>query len=257
MTVPFDTSPVRTVEKNGITVYVFKTANDVALAASQMMAGTINQPKCNLGLATGSTPVKTYTQLIKMHQSRVLSFKNVTTFNLDEYCIPSHHSQSYRTFMQENLFDYVDIKPYDTHVMSGTAVDPEAETRAFESLILARGGVDLWLLGIGANGHIGFNEPGSEELSRSRVVELTARTRKDNARFFETMDQVPTHAVSAGVATILDAKCILLLATGAAKAEAIKAAVVGPRGVECPASFIQGHRHAVFMVDEEAAAFIE
>ncbi len=251
-------SPVRVVKKNGIRVEVYEDAEAVSAAAAAMIAGRITaSSKFNLGLATGSTPIKTYDELVRIHEAGELTFSHVTSFNLDEYVnLPPTHDQSYRYFMMKHLLDRVDIPLYNTFVLNGQAVDVDAECSAFEGLIKARGGVDLWLLGIGGNGHIGFNEPGSAVDSRTRVVTLDDCTRADNARFFATLDDVPTHAVSAGVQTITDSHAVLLLATGAGKANAVAAAVAGDCSVDCPASLLQGHDDTTFMVDVQAAKML-
>ncbi|CAN5471862.1 glucosamine-6-phosphate deaminase [soil metagenome] len=229
----------------------------VARAAAAMIAAQLRaNPASVLGFATGSTPEKTYTELIRLHREEGLSFGAARSFNLDEYVgMSGDHPQSYRAFMQQKLFDHIDIRPWNTHVLDGLAKDADAECAAFEKKILAAGGVDLWLLGIGNNGHIAFNEPGSAADSRTRRVPLSESTIAANSdgRFFARAEDVPRHALTAGIGTILEARRIVLIATGAKKSPALLAALNGPRTQECPASLLQNHGDYVFVVDKEAA----
>ena len=241
-----------------IQTQIHNTSDDVAQSAAQTIATLIrNKPNAVLGLATGSTPVKTYAELIRFHREESLSFAKVTTFNLDEYWgLDGDHNQSYRHFMQDLFFNRIDIRTWNTHVPNGKAVDPTLEGDAFEAQIRACGGVDLWLLGIGTNGHIAFNEPGSAPNSRTRQVDLTQETIQANARFFQNTEDVPRTAITAGIATICDAKKILLLATGANKAQAIQHALHDTPSPQCPASFLQSHPNCTFILDKEAASQI-
>lgn len=236
-------------------------ADEVArLAASRIAALLRAKPDAVLGLATGSTPERTYAELVRLHDQEGLSFARATTFNLDEYwALPGDHPQSYRYFMQQRLFDHIDIAPWNTHFFNGMVRHAELECDAFEARILAHGGVDLWLLGIGANGHIAFNEPGSAVGSRSRLVTLAPETVAANSdgRFFSDPDQVPRCALTAGIATIRAAASILLLATGAGKAPAVAAALQRPLDPSCPASLLQDHRDCTFVVDVDAAGDLD
>lgn len=210
-----------------------------------------------LGLATGSTPVRLYRQLIRRHRENGLSFRNVITFNLDEYYgLPRTHPESYWRFMHDQLFDHVDIPAENVHVPDGTV--PRAEVfewcRGYEEAIRAAGGIDLQILGIGRTGHIGFNEPGSGRDSRTRLVTLDALTRRDAARDFLGEGNVPRHAITMGVGTILDARRVVLLAWGEAKAGVVAQAVEGVPTESLPASFLQGHRDVRFLVDRAASS---
>lgn len=241
-----------------IKLVVKKDADAVALEAAKLIAAAIKaKPTAVVGLATGSTPEGTYGQLAKMYKNKEVSFAKVTTFNLDEYWgLDGDHDQSYRYFMNKNLFEKVDIRIWNTNVLNGKAANPMLECAAYEQKILATGGVDVWLLGIGQNGHVAFNEPGSAVDSRTRLVSLTQSTIDANSdgRFFKTAAEVPRCALSAGIGTIREARKIILLATGPKKADAIKAAVEGPFSPDCPASLLQDHPNCVFICDEAAAS---
>jgi glucosamine-6-phosphate deaminase len=208
-----------------------------------------------LGLPTGSSPVGIYREFIAANKAGKVSFSNVTTYNMDEYVgLPAAHPQSYRRFMQENLFDSVDIVPENTHVLNGMAPDPEAECCAYEAAIKASGGIELFMGGIGNNGHIAFNEPGSSLNSRTRIVTLTSDTRKVNARFFDNdPEKVPAQALSVGIGTVMDAREVLIIVSGRQKARAIQAAVEGPVSQWCPLSCLQTHPSAIIVCDDEAA----
>lgn len=210
-----------------------------------------------LGLATGSTPVRLYRQLIRLHRENGLSFRNVITFNLDEYYgLPRTHPESYWRFMHEQLFNHIDILPENVHVPDGTVARAEvfAWCRQYEEQIRAAGGLDLQILGIGRTGHIGFNEPGSTRESRTRLVTLDGLTRRDAARDFLGEANVPRHAITMGVGTILDARAIVLLAWGEAKAGVIAQAVEQAPTETLPASFLQGHPKVRFVIDQAAAS---
>jgi len=212
-----------------------------------------------LGLATGSTPIPLYKELIRRHREEGLDFSNVITFNLDEYVgLPPDHPQSYRYFMDQNLFNHININKKLTFVPDGTITDMaeiEKYCQWYEQQIDDVGGIDFQVLGIGANGHIGFNEPGSSLGSLTRVKTLTEQTRRDNARFFDNdMSKVPKYAITMGIGTILKAKKVLLLATGENKADAVAKALEGPVTTMCPASVLQLHRFATFVIDEAAAS---
>ena len=214
-------------------------------------------PKAVLGLATGSTPVLMYNELAAAVKAKKVSFKQVKTWNLDEYYgLAPTHDQSYRYFMNENLFKKIDISLRNTHVLNGLAKDPIKECKVYEAAIKRAGGIDLQVLGIGSDGHIAFNEPGTSLKSRTSMVYLTPSTIKDNARLFfnNKLDEVPTRALSMGVGTICEAKTVVLLAFGKNKADAVKGAVEGGISQFCTASALQMHQDAWFFCDEEAAS---
>ncbi|MEW6754643.1 MAG: glucosamine-6-phosphate deaminase [Candidatus Latescibacterota bacterium] len=242
----------------GIKLVVCDSADAVAGKAASTFAEVIRaKPHAVIGLATGSTPEATYAELARLHKQEGLSFAKVTSFNLDEYWgLDGDHDQSYRYFMNDRLFKSVDIRPWNTFVLNGRAASPMLECQAFEQKILSLGGVDIWLLGIGGNGHIAFNEPGSAVDSRTRLVNLTPETIAANSdgRFFSSAAQVPRCALSAGIGTIREARKVVLLATGAKKADAVAAAVEGPFSTDCPASLLQDHPDCTFIVDKPAAA---
>lgn len=226
-------------------------------AANLISAEVIRKPDCVLGLATGSTPVGTYRQLSAWNQKGDFSFKDVRTVNLDEYLgLPPTHDQSYRYFMQENLFDKIDIPFEHTHVPDGMAADPEQECRRYDELVRSLGYADLQLLGLGRNGHIGFNEPGDCFRKETHVVELTQNTIEANARFFENEAAVPKKAITMGIGCIMAARRVLLVASGANKAEAVYLTVCGPITPQCPASILQLHNDVVIVGDEEALSMV-
>ena len=197
-------------------IIILPSKEDCAKLGGQLIFNLVkDNPECVLGLATGSTPVPLYEELIRLHKEDNLSFSNVTSFNLDEYIgLSKNHPCSYRYFMQEQLFNSVDINFNSTHVPNGLADDIQVECEAYEQSILDAGGIDLQILGIGSDGHIGFNEPCSSLSSRTRMKTLTGETIKDNARFFESENDVPRHCITMGVGTILDTKSVLLFALG-------------------------------------------
>ena len=223
--------------------------------AAETIATAIREnPGIVLGLATGETPMRTYHNLIEFHLAGDLDFSNVTTFNLDEYVgLGSDHPCSFHAFMDRELFDRVNINRQRTHIPSGTACDPDAEAARYEQLIAEAGGIDLQILGIGHNGHIAFNEPGSAADSRTRVIDLTSDTIEKNSRFFDSIDDVPRTAMTMGIGTIMEAKRILLLAFGESKAEAVAKALHGPITIEHPASLLQLHPDVTFILDAAAA----
>lgn len=216
------------------------------------------KPDAVLGLATGRTPLRLYQELIRLHREEGLDFSRVTTFNLDEYVgLPADHPQSYRRFMGEHLFRHVNIDPARTHIPDGTAVDLQAECRRYEESIAAAGGIDLQLLGLGRNGHIGFNEPTGSLRSRTWVKILSEQTLRDNSAAFGSPAGMPTHAITMGIGTILEARRILLLAFGPAKARAVVSLIEGPLAAICPASALQQHPRVIVAVDEAAAAGLQ
>ena len=239
-------------------VVICKTKEQASKLAAEMITSLVKKnPKAVLGLATGSTPVMMYNEMAKAVKAKKVSYRNVKSWNLDEYVgLPGTHDQSYRYFMNENLIKKIDIKLSNTHVLNGMAKDPEKECLAYEASIKKAGGIDLQVLGIGSDGHIAFNEPGTSLASRTSVVYLTPSTIKDNARLFfgGDMKKVPTQALSMGVGTICEAKKIVLLAFGKGKADALKGCVEGPMSQFCTASALQAHNDAWIFCDEEAAS---
>ena len=207
-----------------------------------------------LGLATGATPLRMYKELIKMHQSNQLSFRDCTTFNLDEYKgLPPENKHSYHFYMMSNFFDHTDIDKKNVHLPNGFANDLRESCRKYEKLIHDAGGIDLQVLGIGTNGHIGFNEPTGSFASRTWVKILSKQTIKDNSTYFETPEEVPHHVVTMGIATIMESKHCLLIANGAKKADAIRKMIEGPLSASCPASILQMHPRVTIVLDEEAS----
>lgn len=222
-------------------------------AANILSAHVILKPDCVLGLATGSTPVGMYKQLIDWYNKGDLDFSRVHTVNLDEYRgLAPTHDQSYRYFMQTNLFDHVNIKPENTNVPNGLAQDPAAECARYDQVIDDLGGIDVQVLGMGHNGHIGFNEPADAFVLGTHVVDLADTTIDANARFFASRDEVPRQAMTMGIRNIMQARHVLLMVSGAEKAEALKAAVTGPVTPRVPASILQLHPHVSLVADEAA-----
>lgn len=240
-------------------VVVLPKADDVSRRAAELIVDCVRQkPQAVLGLATGGTPLGTYAELIRSYEAGKVSFSGVTTFNLDEYVgLAAEHPQSYHHFMRANLFSKADFDLANCHVPNGVAEDYESYCGEYEQMIREAGGIDLQLLGIGTDGHIAFNEPGSSLASRMRLKALTEVTRIDNSRFFAPGEEVPSLAVTMGVGTILEAKKILLLATGANKANAVRAFVEGPVTSQITASALQLHPRVVVLLDEPAASCLE
>lgn len=234
-----------------------------AAAAAHAAAATIasvlrDKPDAVLGLATGGTMIPVYARLAAMAGAGAASLVQARSFNLDEYVgLPPDHPQSYRHFMNVHLVEPAGMDPARMEVPLGMAPDAAEEARRYEAALAAGGPVDLQLLGLGGNGHIGFNEPGSSADSRTRVVELDERTVQDNARFFASGEKVPRQAISMGIASILSARRILLVATGASKAEAVRAMIEGPIGPQCPASFLRRHAAVEVFLDREAASLLQ
>jgi glucosamine-6-phosphate deaminase len=224
--------------------------------AAQIVAAEMKKkPKFVLGLATGSTPLGLYKELIRMNKTGEVDFSNVITFNLDEYVgLAKDHPQSYHYFMFENLFNHVNIDPKNVHIPDGLASDIEVFCEQYEKEIEAAGGIDLQILGIGANGHIGFNEPGSSLGSKTRIKPLAKKTIEDNSRFFERIEDVPTSAITMGVGTIMSARKCVMLANGENKAEAVAKAVEGCITAQVPASMLQMHQYAIVILDQAAAS---
>lgn len=224
------------------------------LAADAVCSLLASSPGAVLGLATGSSPLATYGELIRRHRDGRVTFARTRAFLLDEYVgLAATHPQRYRNVVRDELAAHVDFAEGAVSGPDGLADDLAAACLAYEAAIAAAGGVDLQLLGIGSDGHIGFNEPGSSLSSRTRVKTLTAQTRADNARFFPSPDEVPRHVVTQGLGTIRDARHCLLMATGPAKAVAVAGMVEGPVAAACPASVLQLHPHVTVLLDEAAA----
>ena len=213
------------------------------------------RPDSVLGLATGNSPVPLYAELARMHREEGLDFARVRTFNLDEFIgLSPDHPASYHTFMKTHLFDLINVPVSGIHIPDGMASDVERTCRAYEEEIRACGGIDLQVLGVGSDGHIGFNEPTSSLASRTRIKTLTDRTRRDNAAGFGKPEDVPYHVITMGIGTIMESRGCLLLAFGRKKAKAVAAAAEGPITAMVPASILQMHPRAVMLLDEEAAA---
>lgn len=240
-------------------IYKAKDYKDMSRKAANIIsAQVIMKPNCVLGLATGSTPIGTYDQLVEWYNKGDLDFSEVTTVNLDEYKgLPRTNDQSYYYFMHQHLFDRVNIDPERTNVPNGMEPDAEKECGRYEELIRSLGGVDLQLLGLGHNGHIGFNEPGEAFEKETHCVDLTESTIEANKRFFASADDVPKQAYTMGIKTIMQAKKILIVVKGENKADIVERAFFGPVTPEVPASILQLHNDVTLVGDEEALAKIE
>ncbi len=237
-------------------VIIKETYEEMSKAAAKAVARVLNRkPNAVLGLATGSTPLGLYKELVRMHKEEGLDFSQVTTFNLDEYVgLDKDHPQSYHYFMHENLFKRINIAPQNIYIPSGTTDNYEAFCEWYEERIRQCGGIDLQILGIGSDGHIAFNEPTSSLGSRTRIKTLARPTIQDNARFFERIEDVPIYAITMGVGTILEARKLMLVANGAHKAEAVAAAIEGPVTSMVTASALQLHRDVQVYLDRPAAS---
>ncbi len=241
-------------------IIIRDNAKEGSLWAAHYIAQRINEKAAVtdkpfvIGLCTGSTPIETYKELIRMVKAGEVSFKNVISFNMDEYVgLPESHPESYHSFMHHNLFDHIDEKPENIHILNGNAKDVEAECAAYEKAIVDAGGFDLFLGGVGEDGHIAFNEPFSSLQSRTRVVTLTQDTREVNARFFNNdPSAVPAQALTVGVATVLSAKEVVILAFGSKKARALKDAIEGPMSHYCTLSGLQNHPAGTIVCDENS-----
>jgi len=237
-------------------VVICKDYDEVSLKAARVVADLVHaKPDAVLGFATGSSPMGLYRELARLHKEEALDFSKASSFNLDEYCgLTSDHPQSYRYFMNEELFDHINLPVERTRVPSGTAEDWPAQCAEYEQQIADAGGIDLQVLGIGSDGHIAFNEPGSSLGSRTRLVYLTRQTIADNSRFFEKQEDVPRTAISMGVGSILEARQCVVVASGANKAPALAAAVEGPITCMITASALQLHPDTIIFCDEDAAS---
>lgn len=246
--------------KEVMTLKLITTSNYEELsqkAAGEIISRIQRNPSLNLGLATGSTPTGLYQELIKDHKQNQTSYKEINTFNLDEYMgIPKEDRNSYHYFMCEHLFEHIDIPLDQTHIPDGTAMDLDEECRRYEHFIEEHGGIDLQILGIGQNGHIGFNEPGTPFDSRTHIIDLSESTRKANSRFFESLEDVPKQAITMGIDSIMDSKEIFLLVSGSSKAKALARLMNGDVSEQFPASVLQNHPNVTIFADKEATALL-
>lgn len=226
-------------------------------AAEYLIEKIRRNPAITLGLATGGTPVGLYDELVKDHQTNHTSYQDVTTFNLDEYLgLSGEDPNSYRYFMNEQLFDRIDIQKDNTHVPLGDTKDPQHQCSDYETLLKNHGGIDLQILGIGSNGHIGFNEPGTSFQSETHIVDLAPTTREANARFFNSMNEVPKQAITMGIASIMRSKEILLLISGEKKQDALAKLLQGDVSEDFPASILRNHPYVTIIADEAAIGTI-
>ena len=237
-------------------ILITKDYEEMSIEAAKIVAGQIYlKPASVLGLATGSTPLKMYENLIAVHKTIGLDFSQVTTFNLDEYIgLSADNSQSYHYFMYENFFNQINIRRENIFIPDGTAADTFAEGKNYDALIESKGGIDLQILGIGQNAHIGFNEPDIKFEATTHKVKLDDETISANSRFFKNIDEVPKFAISMGIKNIMLARRVVLLANGKNKAAAVYKALCGSVTPEAPASILQLHQDATFILDKEAAA---
>lgn len=248
------------VSKSKIQVVAVSDYEELSREAARRIIAVVRQhPASVLGLATGSTPEGTYRELVRDHEEHGTSYHQVTTFNLDEYVgLAANDPHSYHTYMDQHLFRHLDIPQGNTHLPDGSAEKPEAECRRYEEMIRQAGGIDLQLLGIGVNGHIGFNEPGTPFSSETQVVQLDESTRQANQIHFEDPQQVPTHAITMGMATILKSRGILLLASGAKKAPVLQRLLTETEITpDLPASILRSHEDVTLIADQEALSLVE
>ncbi len=239
-------------------IYIEDSYDKISEKAALIVAGrlTVN-PRSVLGLATGSTPMGMYKKLIDMYKRNIIDFSQITTFNLDEYYrLPRENRGSYHYYMMETFFNHINIPKENIHIPNGMANDIEKECRRYEKEIDEAGGIDIQILGIGTNGHIGFNEPSENLNIRTSLIDLTENTIRDNSRFFENKEEMPTKAISMGIVSIMKAKKIILLASGENKAEAIKNMTNGYINTNHPASILQAHRDCILIIDRDAAKLI-
>lgn len=238
-------------------VITLKNKDEIAEAAGKLFVAVV-KAKSNavLGLATGATPVPTYTYMAKACDAGEVSFKDVTTFNLDEYCdLPKEHKNSYYSFMFENLFSKIDVNPENVNFLNGNVDDAQAESDRYAKLIDSVGGIDIQFLGIGRNGHIAFNEPSDKFTNNAFKVKLTDSTIEANSIYFDDVP-MPHYAMTMGIGSIMRSKKIVLVATGASKAEAVKAMICGDIDPQCPASILKAHPDCTILLDEEAASLL-
>lgn len=246
---------MKTINFNNMTIFVTENYDEMSKKGAEIVAEVLkNKENPILGLATGGTPVGMYKELIKMNKAGEITFKNTSSYNLDEYFpIEKTNDQSYDYFMKENLFNHVDINIENTHIPNGMAENSEQESTKYDAAVRATGGVDIQVLGIGSNGHIGFNEPSDVFEPITHRVQLDERTIADNARFFNSIEEVPTEAITMGIGTIMCAKSILLLASGKGKAPIIREMITGKVTPRVQASVLQFHPNVVIVLDQEAA----
>jgi glucosamine-6-phosphate deaminase len=237
-------------------ILVCENYDEISKVASQMILSQITlKPNSVLGLATGSTPIGMYKNLVQMHRNGVIDFSKVATFNLDEYYnLPRTNEQSYYYFMYDNLFSHININKENIHIPNGMALDIDKECKTYDEAIKKYGGIDIQVLGIGNNGHIGFNEPTISFEKETHLVNLRSSTIEANSRFFDNIDDVPKKAITMGIGSIFKAKKIMLLAYGKSKANAIYNTVYGDVTPEVPSSILQFHNNVVLILDKEAAA---
>ncbi|MFC0450247.1 glucosamine-6-phosphate deaminase [Rhodococcus jostii] len=239
-------------------IVIRKTPSDVSATVADIVEGYVRRGPTTLGLATGSSPLGSYRELARRHRESGLDFSGSRAFLLDEYVgLPKSHDQSYFSVIRSEFVDHVDLDPARVLSPNGESSDIAEEGARYDAAIAHAGGVDVQLLGIGTDGHIGFNEPGSSLNSRTRVKTLTEQTRLDNARFFDSVDDVPHHVLTQGLGTIGEARHLVMIAFGKGKAEAIAAAAEGPLSAFCPASVMQLHRHVTVVIDEAAAGKLQ
>jgi len=239
-------------------IYIYNNYDEVSINAAKQIINLVkSKPNCTLGLATGSSVIGIYEQIAKDFEKNKTSYKAVTTFNLDEYYgLPKEHSQSYFTFMCKHLFKHIDIDLNNVHIPCGNAKDTTIECNLYNHL-LQESKIDLQLLGIGTDGHIGFNEPGTDFNLQTHCVNLLNITRQDNARFFNSINEVPTQAITVGIKNILSAKKIILVAMGNSKAAAVKQMIEGKVTTDCPASALQTHPNVYIYLDKAAAKLLK
>lgn len=237
-------------------VRIFKTEEEIGAAAGKMFCDFVNsKPDCVLGFATGATPVPTYSYMAEQCDKGNVTFKDVKTFNLDEYCdLPKEHKNSFYMFMYDNLFSKVDLKPENIDFLDGNT-DPEAESARYAASIEAKGGIDIQLLGIGRNGHIAFNEPADEFSGEAYKIKLTDSTIEANSIYFDDI-AMPRYAMTMGIGSIMKAKKIIFIATGASKAQAVHDMIKGEVTPKCPASILQNHADVTVFLDEAAASML-
>lgn len=240
-------------------VIILRDREEIGDRVAQAVQELVNRkPDAVLGLATGSSPLPTYDALAARYRDGLVDFSGVRAFALDEYVgLPPEHPESYREVIRREFTSKVNVLPENVHTPDGMATDIPAACAAYEDAMRAAGGVDFQILGVGTTGHIGFNEPTSSLASRTRIKTLTEQTRRDNARFFENIGQVPHHVITQGLGTIMDARHVTLIATGANKAEAVHNMIEGPVAAMCPASILQMHPHATIMLDQAAASALQ
>lgn len=238
---------------------ICKNYDEMSLCAAKLLAKEIiNKPNLTLGLATGSTPLGLYKNLINMNKNNIIDFSNVKTFNLDEYFgLDKNNNQSYYYFMKNNLFDYINIDINNTHIPNGNVKNVEDECKRYDNLIQENGGIDIQILGIGANSHIAFNEPSNTFKMGTYLVDLTESTIKANSRFFNSIEDVPTKAITMGVGSIFNAKKIILLASGKEKAQAIYDTVYGEIDPKIPSSILKIHPNVTLIIDEESSKLLK